>query len=363
MNQPTQERKKSEHSYTPIMKKEKEVTIYDIAKHLRISTATVSRSLRDHYAISPKTKKKVLEAAREMGYRSNSFARNLRTQKTNTLGVIVPRLNSYFVSSVMAGMEKVASQFGYNIIISQSMESMNKERENAYMMFDNRVDGLLVSLANDTSNIDHFKLFFDKNIPVVFFDRVHDDYCNLNVVIDNYKNAFDITCHLIEQGCKRILHIGGNQTRNEYAERYRGYRDALSRAGLSFDEELLLINDLSDSAGIDAGKKILLMTEKPDGVFAASDICAAHCLQTVKTAGYRVPGDIAFAGFNNDPITKIVEPNLTTVNYPCYEMGEVAVRSLIDHLSGTRIINAATSIVLRSNITVRASSLRKTGHP
>lgn len=341
------------------MKEGREVTIYDIAKSLHISPATVSRSLSNHHAISSRTRKKVLEAAHEMGYRSNSFARNLRMQKINVLGVIVPKINSHFISSVIAGMEEVASEYGYRIIISQSMESMQMEKERVYTMFNNRVGGLLVSVACDTTNMKHFKLFFDKKIPVVFFDRVFEGNGNLNVVIDNYRNAYDITRHLIGQGCKRILHIGGNQARAEYKERYRGYRDALLEAGLVCSDELLLINKLDEKAGIEAGEKILRMEERPDGVFAANDICAAHCLQTIKAAGYKVPEDICFAGFNNDPVAEMIEPHLTTVNYPSYEMGEIAMRSLINQLSGSRIINAAGSIILRSGIIVRASSLRR----
>ncbi len=341
------------------MKDEKEITIYDLARHLKISAATVSRSLKDHPGISKSTKKKVQDAAKEMGYRSNNFARNLRKQKTNTIGVIVPKLNSYFVSSAIAGMEKIANENGYNLIISQSQESVKKEIANTVTMFNSRVDGLLVSLAFDTENMDHFDLFIDKNIPVVFFDRVYEDSRCLNIVIDNYKNAYDITSHLIEQGCKRIMHIAGNLTRNVYAERCRGYKDALRDAGYAIDDDLLIVNELSEEAGKELGKKILLMDNKPDAVFVANDVCAANCMQVIKAAGYSIPHDIAFAGFNNDPISKIIEPNLTTVNYPCYNMGEMAMRYLITHLTEKGNINNTNKIVLRSEIVVRNSSLKK----
>jgi LacI family transcriptional regulator len=343
------------------MKEDKEITIYDLAKHLKISAATVSRSLKDHPGISKSTKKKVQEAAKEMGYRSNNFARNLRKQKTNTIGVIVPKLNSYFVSSAIAGMEKIANENGYNLIISQSLESVKKEIANTITMFNSRVDGLLVSLAYDTENMEHFDVFFDKNIPVVFFDRVYEDSRSLNVIIDNYRNAYDVTKHLIDEGCKRIMHIAGNLTRNVYAERCRGYKDALRDAGFEFQDELLIVNELSEEAGKELGKKIIQMPNKPDAVFVANDVCAANCMQVIKTAGYSIPGDIAFAGFNNDPISKIVEPHLTTVNYPCYEMGEMAMRNLIDHLTGDGSISTTNKIILRSEIVVRASSLKGKG--
>lgn len=258
-------------------------------------------------------------------------------------------------------MEKIASDWGYNIIISQSLGSVKKEIADINMMFVSRVDGLLVSLAYHAKTLDKFKMFFDKHIPVVFFDRGCEDPGSLNVLIDNYKSAYDITRHLLGQGCRRIMHITGDQSINIYAERFRGYKDALCDAGIYFEGELLLVNDLTEKAGVEAGHYILQMTKKPDGVFATNDNCAAYCLQTVKESGINVPGDIAFAGFNNDLVSRIIEPNLTTVNYPCYEMGEVAAKCLIDHLSGTQTIDHANTIILQSEIIVRASSSRLIG--
>ena len=170
---------------------EKEITIYDIAKKLNISAATVSRGLKDHPGINKNTKKKILEAAEEMGYRSNTFASNLRKKSSNVIGVIVPRLNSNFMSDVLAGMEQAANEANYNLIISQSLESFKKEISNAHAMFNNRVDGLLVSLAYDTEDINHFKPFIKRGIPVIFFDRVieHTEYPT--IFIDNYKAAYD----------------------------------------------------------------------------------------------------------------------------------------------------------------------------
>ncbi len=163
------------------MYKEKEVTIYDLADKLNISIATVSRALKDDPVVNKKTKKKIFELAEKMGYRSNHFARNLRNQRTETIGVIVPRLNSYFMSTVIAGIESIANSEGYNLIISQSSESEQKEKMSVKTMFNSRVDGLLVSLAYDTNDISHFDQFTKKNIPVIFFDRgeEHDNFTNV----------------------------------------------------------------------------------------------------------------------------------------------------------------------------------------
>ena len=342
------------------MSEQREITIYDIAKHLNISATTVSRGLKNHPTINKNTRRKIADAARELGYRSNTFASSLRSKRTHTLGVIVPRLNSNFMSSVLAGMEDAASREHYNLIITQSLEKREKEKANAHTMYNKRVDGLLISLAYDTENIAHLQPFFAKGIPVVFFDRTYNHSESTSVLIDNFKAAYEVTKHLLEQGCKRIMHLGGNMLRDVYSERLKGYKKALQDHKIPFDEKLIYISNLSEEAGSDAAKHILKMksNKRPDGVFSANDTAAVHCMIHLKTAGIRIPEDIAFAGFNNDPISKVIEPNLTTVNYSGYHIGEVAVMNLIDHLKGLGSTKTTNTIVLRAELIVRESSLK-----
>jgi len=341
------------------MSNDKEITIYDIAKHLNISPTTVSRGLKDHPTINKNTRKKIAETAKELGYRSNTFASSLRSKRTNTIGVIVPRLNSYFMSSAIAGMESVANEEGYNLIISQSLESVKKEIANANTMFNNRVDGLLVSLAYDTVETDHFKTFVDKKIPVVFFDRANESDDFMSILIDNYKAGYETTKHLLEQGCKRIMHLGGTRVRNVYADRWKGYKQALKEANIGYEESLVLVSSLNEQSGKDAAKHILKMHKKPDGIFAANDAAALYCMLGLKAAGLHIPDDVAIAGFNNDPFCQIVEPNLTTINYPGYDMGKAAAGNLIGHLNGSSNLGTTNKIVLRSELIIRASSLKK----
>jgi LacI family transcriptional regulator len=336
----------------------REVTIYDIAKELNISAATVSRSLKNHPAISDKTKQKILATAKEMGYRSNTFARNLRRQKTNTLGVIVPRLNSTFMSEVIAGMEKVANEAGYNLIISQSLEMMKKEAINAATMFNNRVDGLLVSLAYDTDNIAHFEPFIQKNIPLLFFDRIFDQQQYAGIVINNYQAAYEITVHLIEQGCQNLFHITGNLSRNVYADRFNGFRQALADHQIDYSPEYLLINNLSTQEGKAAAHLLLQKKTLPDGVFVANDTCAVACMLELMEQGIRIPEDISFAGFNNDPISCVVKPQLTTVHYKGIYMGEIAAQTLIKRLNHSQEADNQT-IVLPHELIIRQSSLKQ----
>ncbi|MCF0057583.1 LacI family DNA-binding transcriptional regulator [Dyadobacter sp. CY356] len=339
---------------------DREITIYDIARILEISPATVSRALNNHPAINIKTKLLISEKAHELGYRSNTFASNLRRRSTHTLGVIVPRLNSHFMSAVLAGMEEEANESGYNLLISQSLESEKKEIANAKTMFNSRVDGLLVSVAYDTDSFEHFETFINRGIPILFFDRIIDHPKCSNVVIDNEFAGFEATSHLINQGCTKIMHVTGNLKRNVYSERLKGYQNSLSQNGLLFQDDFVMITDLSQEAGKLVAQKIDEMEVKPDGIFISNDICAVSCMQSLKEKGYIIPDDIAVVGFNNDPISEVIVPNLTTVYYPGKQMGEIAIRSLVNHLKRIQKIDVASKIVLQSKLIVRGSSL-KTG--
>ena len=341
------------------MIKAKEVTIYDIATALNISIATVSRALKNDTVVNKKTKKKIFDLAEQMGYRTNHFARNLRTQHTKTIGIIVHELNSNFITSVLAGVEKVTTEAGYDLIIAHSSESYVKEVANAKNLFEKRVDGLIASLSFDTKSLNHFKPFKDKDVPVIFFDRVEQEGNNTVVIIDNSKCGYQATQHLIEQGCKRIVHVTSSLKRNVYSQRYKGYKDALYDNGIPFDESLLIVNDLSERAGIESAMQILKMKPLPDGAFITNDFVAAVFMRTLKENGIKIPEDIAIVGFNNDAIGKLIEPSLTTINYPGMEMGEIAAQNLIDHLKGISNIHSTNTIIIRSNLIIRKSSLKK----
>jgi len=338
---------------------QKDITIYDLAEQLNISATTVSRGLQNHPAINEKTRKRISDLAAELGYRSNKFASNLRKQKTNTLGVIVPRLNSLFMSSVISGIERIANNAGYNLIISQSFEKEAKEQTNAKTMFNSRVDGLIVSLSSDTKDYSHFDTFIKKNIPVIFFDRIAEEVKSAQVLIDNFKAGYAVTAHLIAQGCKEILHITGNTTRNVYRDRMEGYQKALSDHNIMYQPDLVISNDLSEQAIKDTlVNDILKRQHLPDGLFITNDSAAAVALSVLREAGLRVPEDIALAGFNNDLISRVTEPAITTINYPGNEMGENIARILINHLDGEGKLSFTNTVVLDAELIIRASSIK-----
>jgi len=337
------------------VKSSREVTIYDVAKALNISPSTVSRALKDHPHIKKETKKKIRAAASEMGYQRNKFASNLRQKHTYTIGVVVPKLNSFFMATAIAGIEKVTAQNGYGLIISQSQESWQKEISCVSTLFNSRVDGLLVSLAFDTKNLNHFNILFKKDIPVVFFDRVADCHGCMSIVIDNFKAGYEATTHLIEQGCRRIVHLGGNLLRNVYSERFRGYKQALADNKIEFDQDLVVITDMSGQAGIDTAQKIMRMKSRPDGIFTANDTSAVATIVELEKGGINIPEEIAVVGFNNEPISQVVKPNLTTVDYPAREIGEIAAASLISKIKDSESANLST-IILKHTLIVRNSS-------
>lgn len=341
------------------MKVKKEVTIYDLARVLNLSSATISRALKNHESVSQKTRKIIQAKAREMGYRHNNFASSLRRQKTNTIGIIVHELNSNFITSVLAGIEKISTESGYNLVITHSSESFKKEAANVLNLYHKRVDGVIASLAFNTKGLDHFQPFFEKKIPVIFFDRVEENSDHAKVVIDNYRNGYQATQHLIKQGCRRIVIVTANLNRNVYAQRFKGYKDALHDNGIVFNKKLVLIKDLSEKCGREAAEQILAMKPKPDAAFITNDFSAAVCMQTLKENGVRIPEDIAIVGFNNDAISKIVEPELTTINYPGIEIGEITARKLIAHLKGEENIMLTNTIIVKSDLIIRKSSLHK----
>ena len=230
----------------------KDVNIYDIARILNVSTATVSRALKNNPAVNKATRKKIVATARKMGYRPNNFASSLRSQKTNTIGVIIHELNSNFIISVLTGIEKVTAEAGYDIIIAHSSETAAKEIANAQNLFYKRVDGLIASLAYDTENMEHFDPFFRKGVPVVFFDRVEEQMRGVKIVIDNVRAGAMATDHLIQQGCRDIVHMTGNLRRNVYSDRLKGYKEALLAHGLPYREDRVIVNDLSAGMAVEA---------------------------------------------------------------------------------------------------------------
>ncbi|MFW6389008.1 MAG: LacI family DNA-binding transcriptional regulator [Marinilabiliaceae bacterium] len=333
----------------------KEVTIYDIASALGVSAATVSRGLKDHPSISLETRTKIKSKAGEMGYRTNALASSLRTRRSQTLGVIVPRLNSNFMSSVLAGMEETASEAGFHLIIMQSFESKQKESENARLLFHQQVDGILVSTTAPSEDTSHFQSFFDRDIPVVFFDRPPASSAQFHTVtINNKEAAREMTNHLIKQGCKMIMHITGDNKISAYRERKEGHLSALHEKGIATDETLIRHSELNVEDGRKIANEILNMKDRPDAIFVANDTCALTIVHHLRGNGIDIPGEIQMAGFNNDAFSALMVPTLTTINYPGTRTGREAVKNILLQINGE--VQGSSNIILEHELIIRQST-------
>ena len=336
-----------------------EITIHDIAQKLNISASTVSRALKDNPLISETTREKIKKAAIEMGYRPNVMAANLRTRRTNTIGVIVPLINRHFFSSVISGIEDVAYKQGFAVTISQSNDNQEKESTIAHTLFSNRVDGLILSIGMETQSYDHLKLFSERNIPLVFFDRIVEEIPAHKIVIDDFGGAYRATQHLIEQDRKKVAHIGGPLNLQIYAKREAGYRQAISDAGLQINEDLILHNSLTREDGLNAIKRILQTKERPDAIFCANDTTALSAIIHLKEKGIKIPENIAIVGFSNEPFSELVTPSISTIKQPGFEMGQKAAELLIKQIGSKVKPKNYQTIMMETELIVRNSSQLK----
>lgn len=338
----------------------KKTTIHDIARELKITASTVSRALNNHPSISSITKKLVLSTAEKMNYQPNSIAAALRNGKSNTVGVIVPELNRLFFSTIIKGIEEVVSKAGYNVIICQSNDSVEKEKESVTSLLKLRVDGILVSHAKETRTFDHFQDVLKKNVPLILFDRTDHSLDVGSVVIDDHLGAFRSTEHLIQQGCKRIVHFCGPQNVSSYRERLRGYLEAMREYSLLVEDRFIIDSQLNYESGYQHGEDLLKWDTLPDGVYAASDYSAVGAMTRLKEAGIKIPDQIAFVGLANEPFTTFVNPPLTSINLHAHKMGQIAAQIFLDQISRKQNFYGGKT-VLKPDLLIRSSSL-KNGH-
>jgi len=308
----------------------KHKTIIDIARDLNISVSTVSRALNDHPDINSNTKMLVKKVAKKIGYIPNPIALGLRKNWTPTIGVIVPEIKHDFFSSAISGIEEIAYQSGYTIILCQSNESYDREVVNARALMHHRVAGIIVSISQTTQNGNHFKEIIKHGIPIVFFDRVCQDVKASKVIIDDRKSAYTAVNYLIEKGYKRISHFGGPQILDICSKRYDGYLDALQQANIIADKSLVHFSGLHEEDGYTTMDNMLKNNISMDAIFAVNDPVAIGAFQKIKEIGLKVPQDIGIVGFSNNKITNLLEPPLTTVNQPSFNMGKRAAEILVE---------------------------------
>jgi len=339
-----------------------QVTIKDIAKALDISPSTVSRALKDHPDISQKTKQAVKQLAEELNYQPNAIALNLRQSRTHTIGVIIPEIVHFFFSTIISGIEDVAYEAGYSVIVSQSNESLEREKMDTKALFNNRVDGMLISMSRETTEFEHFEGIFKKGMPMVFFDRVCDVLDTSRVIVDDFDGAFQATEHLIKNGYKRIAHLGGPLSLSISKKRFQGYKAALEKHNIAIDDSLVLSdNSFEDVENATEMTNMLLdMKKPPDSLFAINDNAALGAMIAVKQHKLKIPEEFGVVGFSNWRFTTLTEPPLTTVDQPGFAMGQEAARLLIKEIeSDDDAVVKPETITLKTDLIVRESSNRK----
>jgi len=337
-------------------------TIKDIAKALGLSTSTVSRALNGSYEIGAETKKMVLEYAEKINYRPNPIALSLKDHKSHSIGVVVCEVANDYFSQAINGIESIAYNRGYHVIITQTHESFEREAVNVEHLLSRHVDGLLVSLSAETTDVSLYKYLHDKGFPIVFFDRVAADIETHKVIANNFKGAYEATELLIESGFTKIAHLTNSNNLLISRERFNGFKAALHRYGISFNPAYL---KYCDHGGMIAGeveqaiKELLMLDDKPQAIFVASDRLTISCMYILKNLGIKIPDDIAVAGFTNSTVAELFDPPLTVVRQPAFQIGQMATEMLIKTIESKRPVEEYSTQVVETELIARQSSEKR----
>jgi LacI family transcriptional regulator len=333
----------------------KKTTIYDIAKKLNITAATVSRALNNNPKISRATRELVLETASKMNYERNKLALALKSGKSHNVGVIVPRIDSNFFGCVIRGVEEELNPHGYHVIICQTHGEEERENENIDTLLNAQVDGILISTSN--TKTEPFNRILKKNIPLVFFDRKKTMNGVCSVTINDFEGGYKATKHLIDQGCNRIAHFSGDRSIEIFKERYLGYKQALIDAGIEFNEDYVIQTKSFREDGRNAINKLLELNPPPDALFSASDFAALGAIQELKSHNINIPDEFSVVGFANEPFTKFMELTISTIDQSPLEMGKMAAKVLLEQVNNTNsVMKIEKKVVLDPELIIRQSS-------
>ncbi|MFD2201441.1 LacI family DNA-binding transcriptional regulator [Shivajiella indica] len=340
-----------------------QATIKDIARDLNVSSSTVSRALKDYPGISDETKKRVKELAEKLNYRPNAVALSLRKSKSFTIGVIIPEVVHFFFSTVISGVEEVASANGYNVILCQTNENLNREKSSIETLVSNQIDGLLVSYSKETKDFGHFTKLMELEFPIVFFDRLPEIENTVNVTVDDFNGAYQAVKHLVQQGYTKIAHLAGPNNLAISKKRKAGYMAALEDSGIQVDENLIIeCPSGTEKESYEVALK-LFKDEKnrPDALFAHHDIVAAGAMMAIKSLDLRIPEDVGVVGYSNWQFSSMIDPPLSTVSQPGSKIGKKATELLLEMINGKKRNSNSSdleNVILKTELLIRKSSVR-----
>lgn len=335
-----------------------QVTIKDLARHLNISVATVSRAMRDMPEIKAETRDAVLKLAKEWDYQPNILATNLVKSRTKTIGVIVPDLSYHFFASVIKGIEDEATARGYSLLLTQTSELYERELINVQNLSRGQVEGFIVSISQETTDFEHLKRLQRKGIPLVFFDRDAEEIDVPKVMVDNVGAAYEATKHLIDNGSKRIAFLAGPSNVTVSNLRQSGYEKALKNSGMELDKTLVVHGNYNLQQAIELTNKLFELETPPDGLVVVSDRLAVGAIAALRKKNIRIPEDVAIVSFNDDPLCTIVTPTLTSIAQPTLEMGKMAMSLLLHQIEQPDSIEKPKVKVFKTELKIRESSMR-----
>ncbi len=337
---------------------QKKVTIKTIASELGVSPSTVSKALKDSHEISKETRRRIQAYAKFYNYKPNSLALGLRNQKTMVIGVIVPELVHHFFSRVISGVEKIANENDYNLMICLSNDKLAKEKQNIDMLTNGSVDGLLVSVAKESfekNDYHHFTRLLEQDFPIVFFDRVPDPLQVDKVIVDDIAGGYKAAKHLIDKGYKKLAILTTPTHVNVGTQREKGFTRALQENGLKVYSKFDIKVD-ERNAVLPQIEQLFTQDELPDGVFAVNETYAATALKIAQEKGLRIPEDIAIIGFTDGLISKTTNPTMTTIAQHGYTMGSKATEILLERIYKKKEITAHQTTVISTNVVEREST-------
>jgi len=338
----------------------KHTTLKDISKVLNISISAVSKALKGSKDIGVSTRKTVLRMAEKMNYIPNSNAINLKTQQTKTIGVIIPSILNQFFSKVLIGIIEKAEKHGYLVITLQSNEKFELEKKQLQLVMQKQVDGILISLSNQTNRCKHIDSIIQNGVPIVMFDKINKLVKCSKIFIDDQQAAYNAVTYLIEKGYRRIAHFRGSLTPQNSIDRYLGYRKALLDNGIDFDSSLVYLCENNDdfSDGFNYAQKLLIEKSDIDAIFAVTDLVAVGIIECFKKNNIKIPDDIAVFGFSDWFMSSIITPTLSTIQQPGFEMGKMATEMLIKEIENNNSKTPSTfqNVVLPTSLIIRNST-------
>jgi LacI family repressor for deo operon, udp, cdd, tsx, nupC, and nupG len=342
------------------MKHQKRTTIYDIARKLNLAASSVSRALSNNSNVSEATKALILKTAQEMNYKPNSLASNLRKGQNQTIGVVVPKINQNFFSNIIAGLEEITYQKGYNLIICQSNESYEKEIQCVNTLINQHVSCIVISISADSAGFEHLQHVLDQGIELIQFDRVAEELQTFKVINDNEQGAFEAVSHMIGQGYQRIALLEGPQNLEIFRQRKAGYLKALTKKGIKVAEELIIENAWTKELGGAATRKLLSLPNPPDAIFAStSDFSALGVLEVATAMSFKVPDELGICGYSNEAFGEITSPSITTVDQYSISMGKTIANLFFQDIRNSTVKAEPKTISILPKLIVRSSTKKQ----